>query len=34
VLGTYAFTAGWNKVQLSRWTTAGYQVVGDAVRVQ
>jgi uncharacterized lipoprotein YddW (UPF0748 family) len=34
VLGTWTFTAGWNKVQLSRWTTAGYQVVGDAVRVQ
>lgn len=34
VLGTYSFTAGWNKVQLSRWTTAGAVVVGDAVRVQ
>ncbi|HLM66643.1 MAG TPA: hypothetical protein VK358_03905 [Longimicrobium sp.] len=34
VLGTYTFTPGWNKVQLSRWTTAGSLVVGDAVRVQ
>jgi uncharacterized lipoprotein YddW (UPF0748 family) len=34
VLGTWTFTAGWNKIQLSRWTTAGYMVVGDAVRVQ
>ncbi|HEX8362057.1 MAG TPA: family 10 glycosylhydrolase [Longimicrobium sp.] len=32
-LGTWTFTAGWNRVQLSRWTTAGYQVVGDAIRV-
>ncbi|CAA9326389.1 MAG: hypothetical protein AVDCRST_MAG68-2189 [uncultured Gemmatimonadetes bacterium] len=33
-VGTWTFTAGWNKVQLSRWTTAGYIVVGDAIRVQ
>jgi len=33
-LGTWSFPAGWNKVQLSRWTTAGYQVVADAVRVR
>ena len=31
-LGTYAFTAGWNTVGLSRWTGAGYVVVADAVR--
>jgi N-acetyl-anhydromuramyl-L-alanine amidase AmpD len=33
-LGTWSFPAGWNKVQLSRWTTAGYQVIADAVRVR
>lgn len=33
-LGTYSFPAGWNKVQLSRWTTAGSVVVADAVRVR
>lgn len=33
-LGTFAFTAGWNKVQLSRWTTAGYVVMADAIRVR
>ena len=33
-LGTYSFTAGWNKVQLSRWTTTGYVVVADAIRVR
>ena len=32
-LGTYPFTAGWNRVALSRWTTPGYVVVADAVRV-
>lgn len=31
-LGTYAFTAGWNVVGLSRWTTPGSVVVADAVR--
>lgn len=31
-LGTYNLAAGWNKVALSRWTTAGYVVVADAVR--
>lgn len=34
VLGTWTFTKGWNKIQLSRWTTAGYIVVGDAIRIQ
>jgi hypothetical protein len=33
-LGTYSFSAGWNKVQLSRWTTAGYVVIADAIRVR
>jgi N-acetyl-anhydromuramyl-L-alanine amidase AmpD len=33
-LGTYNFSAGWNKVQLSRWTTAGYVVIADAIRVR
>ena len=33
-LGTYSFTAGWNKVQLSRWTTAGYYVIADAIQVR
>jgi N-acetyl-anhydromuramyl-L-alanine amidase AmpD len=33
-LGTFAFTAGWNKVVLSRWTTTGYVVIADAIRVR
>jgi hypothetical protein len=33
-LGTYSFTAGWNKVQLSRWTTSGYYVIADAIQVR
>ncbi len=33
-IGTWSFSAGWNKVQLSRWTTAGAVVVADAVRVR
>lgn len=33
-IGTYSFPAGWNKVQLSRWTTSGYVVIADAVRVR
>ncbi|NVJ28523.1 N-acetylmuramoyl-L-alanine amidase [Myxococcus sp. AM011] len=33
-LGTYNFAAGWNKVQLSRWTTEGYVVMADAIRVR
>jgi N-acetyl-anhydromuramyl-L-alanine amidase AmpD len=32
-LGTWDFPAGWNRVALSRWTTTGYVVVADAVRV-
>ncbi|QRK11799.1 N-acetylmuramoyl-L-alanine amidase [Archangium violaceum] len=33
-LGTWSFPAGWNKVQLSRWTTSGYYVIADALRVR
>ncbi|HYO51276.1 N-acetylmuramoyl-L-alanine amidase [Archangium sp.] len=33
-LGTYNFSAGWNKVVLSRWTTEGYTVIADAVRIR
>ncbi len=33
-IGTFSFTAGWNKVTISRWTTAGYQVVADAVQIR
>ena len=32
-LGKFSFTAGWNKVVLSRWTSSGV-VVADAVRVR
>ncbi|HEX8694067.1 MAG TPA: N-acetylmuramoyl-L-alanine amidase [Longimicrobium sp.] len=33
-LGTWTFTAGWNRVVLSRWTTSGYVVIADAVRIR
>ena len=33
-LGTYSFTAGWNRVVLSRWTTSGSVVIADAVRIR
>ncbi|HZI11314.1 MAG TPA: hypothetical protein VE153_13095 [Myxococcus sp.] len=33
-LGTWSFPAGWNKVQVSRWTTAGYVVMADAIQVR
>lgn len=33
-LGTYNFKAGWNKVVLSRWTTTGFVVIADAVRIR
>jgi N-acetyl-anhydromuramyl-L-alanine amidase AmpD len=33
-LGTWSFPAGWNKVQLSRWTTSGFYVVADAIQVR
>lgn len=32
-LGSWWFPAGWNEIQLSRWTTPGTYVVADAVRV-
>ncbi len=32
-LGQWDFTTGWNKVLLSRWTTSGYYVIADALRV-
>ena len=32
-IGSFNFTAGWNTISLSRWTTAGYVVVADAIRV-
>ena len=31
-LGTWSFSAGWNKIQLSRWTSSGYVVIADAER--
>ena len=33
-LGTWQFSAGWNKVQLSRWASEGYVVIADALRVR
>ncbi|HEX8211476.1 MAG TPA: N-acetylmuramoyl-L-alanine amidase [Longimicrobium sp.] len=33
-IGTYAFTAGWNKVYISRYTTAAGTIIADAVRMQ
>ncbi|MDQ3605649.1 MAG: hypothetical protein M3418_05620 [Gemmatimonadota bacterium] len=33
-LGTWNFTAGWNRIVLSRWTTAGEYVIADAVKVR
>ena len=33
-IGTWAFTAGWNRIVLSRWTTTGYVVIADAIRVR
>lgn len=33
-LGTWHFSAGWNKVQLSRWTSGGGVVIADALRVR
>ncbi len=32
-LGTYSFNAGSNQVKLSCWTTPGYVVIADAVRL-
>jgi hypothetical protein len=33
-IGTFNFSAGWNSVVVSRWTTAGAVVIADAVRVR
>lgn len=33
-IGTWSFSAGWNRVVLSRWTTSGYVVIADAVRIR
>ncbi len=33
-LGAWNFTAGWNKVVLSRWAAPGKVVIADAVRVR
>jgi N-acetyl-anhydromuramyl-L-alanine amidase AmpD len=33
-IGTFNFSAGWNRVMLSRWTTAGSVVIADAVRIR
>ena len=33
-LGTFPFTAGWNRILLSRWQAPGSVVVADAVRVR
>lgn len=33
-LGSFDFTAGWNTVSVSRWTSAGSYVIADAIRVK
>lgn len=33
-IGTWSFSAGWNKVVLSRWAATGYVVVADAIQVR
>lgn len=33
-LGSWSFSAGWNRIALSRWTTEGYVVIADAVRIR
>jgi hypothetical protein len=33
-LGSWSFSAGWNKVVLSRWAPAGQVVIADAIRVR
>jgi hypothetical protein len=33
-LGTFAFSAGWNRVVLSRWQAPGSVVIADAIRVR
>lgn len=33
LLGTFALEAGENRIQLSCWTTTGYTVIADAVKI-
>jgi hypothetical protein len=33
-LGTWSFSAGWNKIVLSRWAAEGSVVIADAVKVR
>lgn len=33
-LGSWNFTAGWNRIVLSRWTTSGSYVIADAVKIR
>ena len=33
-IGTFDFSAGWNRVVLSRWAAEGSVVIADAVRVR
>jgi len=33
-IGTFAFTAGWNRVHVSRWGTGTKVVIADAIRVR
>jgi|GEM_PF-4096508 len=33
-LGSYPFTAGWNRITLSRWAASGDYVVADAVKIR
>ncbi len=33
-VGRFAFTAGWNKIVLSRWSASGKVVIADALRVR
>ncbi len=33
-LGTWSFSKGWNRVRLSRWTSASGVVIADAVRIR
>ena len=33
-LGSYSFTKGWNRIRLSRWTSATGVVIADAVRIR
>ena len=33
-LGYYCFTAGWNRVVLSRWSSSPGYLIADAIRVR